>query len=192
MIPLSVLENGLTVNRPAILINTSDIDEFVTAIFPEYYVKPGDQFRAIATCETSAISCSALFQVGYQDTGEEITYLWAVGEFYDQNYTEINLDLSPLAGQKIKIILNVTFLNNHADNRVLWVNPGIYGQLVVPTLTPEAATETPTITPTIQIPSTLTPTATPTFVPQAENQSEELLVRIQKILHEFFNKLFGK
>ena len=118
--------------------------------------------------------------------------LWAIGEFYDQNYTEINLDLDRLAGQQIKVVLGVTMLNNHPDNRVLWIAPGIYSQLTTPTATSEPATATPTITPTIQLPSTVTPTVVPTVTPRIESQPEELLVRIQRFFNEVFNKLFGK
>ena len=35
---------------------------------------------------------------------------WAVGEFYDQKYTQIDIDISALAGQKVKFILDVALI----------------------------------------------------------------------------------
>ncbi len=48
------LEDGVTLNNPAILINPNTQNGFVRGTYPEYLVQPGDHFQAIASCEANA------------------------------------------------------------------------------------------------------------------------------------------
>ena len=137
LVTLPALEDGSTLINPAIMISPSDINGSIQGIYPEYLVQPGDHFRAIASCEANSISCSALLRVSYQDVSNVITDLWAVGEFYDQKYTQIDIDLSALADQKVKFIIDVTPLNTDPGNHVLLASPGIYRE-PLPTATTSA------------------------------------------------------
>jgi hypothetical protein len=181
------LEDGTTLNNSAILINSNSQKGFIRGIYPEYLVQPGDHFQAIASCEANATTCSALFRVSYQEGANAVVDLWAVGEFYDQKYTQINIDLSSLAGKKVKIILDVTPLNTEPSNRVFWASPRIYRE------TPP--TSTPTMIPTATYTATITPppTATllPTSTPIPQQVPSSTMDKIQKFFDDLFKNIFG-
>jgi hypothetical protein len=191
LVTMPTLEDGKTSRYPAIRVKPGAANGTVAGIYPEYLVQPGDHFRAIASCEADAAMCSVLFRVSYQDANGTSTDLWAVGEFYDQKYTEINIDLTALAGQKVKFILNITSLNSDPGNSALWVSPGIYRKPV--------PTETATLTATATSPSTPTPTITLTPVPPtatptpqpAQKEPPSTLEALRKFFDDLFKQLFG-
>jgi hypothetical protein len=189
LVTLPTLEDGTTLNRPAIMISPSNTAGSLQGIYPDYLVQPGDHFRAIASCEANSIPCSALFRVSYQEGSNAVLDLWAVGEFYDLKYTQIDIDISALAGHKVKFILDVTPLNADPGNHVFWASPGIYRE-PLPTATPTIVpTATATITP---VPTaTLFPTPTSTPRPQAEPESLSTFEKIQKFFSDLFKNLFG-
>ena len=186
IITIPTLEDGSTLNYPAIALNPDGANGFVRGIYPEYLVQPGDHFRAIASCEADATTCSALFRISYQDISGNIVDLWVVGEFYDQTYSKIDLDLSSIAGQKVKFILDVTFLNNDPNARVIWAAPGIYRQ-PQPTATPTLA-PVPTETSTPTLTATPVPSPTPTPLPATQPSAWD---KFQQFINDLFQKLFG-
>jgi cell division septation protein DedD len=189
LVTLPSLEDGSTLINPAIRISPGNPNGPMQGIYPEYLVQPGDHFRAIASCEANSISCSALLRVSYQDASNAIVDLWAVGEFYDQKYTQIDIDLGTLAGQKVKFILDATPLNTDPGNHVLWASPGVYRESLPsapPTTVPPS---TVTITPAPTATSLPSPTPTPTTTPQAEPQS--WLEKIQNLFSDIFKSIFG-
>ena len=182
-----VLEDGTAPGYPSIAVIPGTANGFVTGIYPEYLVQPGDHFRALVSCEANATTCSVLFRVRYQEGTNEIVDLWAIGEFYDGSYTAVDLDLSPFAGRSIKLILDTKSLNSGAADKAFWVAPGIYRE-ALPTATVTStplATATATVSPIPSITSTpALSTATPT--PQPTSQPS-----IWKSIEEFFKSLFG-
>ncbi|HET7143370.1 MAG TPA: hypothetical protein VFI68_05060, partial [Anaerolineales bacterium] len=124
------------------------------------------------------------------DASNDVVDLWAVGEFYDQKYTQIDIDISALAGQKVKFILDVTPLNTDPGNHVFWASPGIYRKpLPTPTstITP-TATATTTLTPTA---TKIPPTATSTPAPKIEPGTLSTFEKIQKFFSDLFKNIFG-
>ena len=189
LVTLPTLEDGSMLINPAIMISPSNTNGSIQGIYPEYLVEPGDHFRAIASCEANSISCSALLRVSYQDSSNAITDLWAVGEFYDQKYTQIDIDLSALAGQKVKFILDGTPLNTDPDNHVFFASPGIYRE-PLPTATPTIMpTTTSTVTPVPTVTMIPMPTATPMPIPQPQPSS--MLEKIQDFFRDIFKNIFG-
>ncbi len=187
LVTLPALEDGSTLISPALMIKPGDTNGPIQGIYPDYLVQAGDHFRAIASCEANSISCSALLRVSYQDNSNTIVDLWAVGEFYDQKYTQIDVDISSLAGQKVKFILDITPLNADPDNHVLWVSPGVYREPL--------PTATSTIMPTAAATNTPAPTATqipsPTPTPAPQSDSQTLLEKIQNFFRDIFKNIFG-
>jgi len=188
LVTLPTLEDGVTLNNPAILINPNSQKGFIRGTYPEYLVQPGDHFRAIASCEANAVTCSALFRVSYQDASNALVDLWAVGEFHDQKYTKIDIDLSSLAGKKIKFILDVTPLNSEPNNSVFWASPGIYRE--------SPPTSTPTTVPSATYTATFTPPPTVTVMPSStpipqEKAPGSTLEKIQKFFDDLFKNIFG-
>lgn len=181
-----VIEDGTTPGYPSIAVIPGTANGFVTAIYPEYLIQPGDHFRALVSCEANATSCSVLFRVRYQEGVNEIVDLWAVGEFYDGQYTSVDIDLTPLAGRNIKLIIDVKSLNSGPTDKALWVAPGVYRE-ALPTPT---ATLTPAVTFTAPVMPTATwtpvPSATITVTPQPTSQPS-----IWQSIQDFFRSLFG-
>jgi hypothetical protein len=189
LVTLPALEDGSMLINPAIMINPSNTNGTTQGIYPEYLVQTGDHLRAIASCEANSISCSALLRVSYEDASNVKTDLWAVGEFYDQKYTQIDIDLSALAGQKVKFILEGTPLNTDPGNHVLFASPSIYRE-PLPTATPTIVpTATATITPMPTVTITPVPTATPTPIPQPQSPSWQ--EKIQDFFRNIFKNIFG-
>ena len=55
-----------------------------------------------------------------------------MGEQSDGQYTQADIDLSPLAGLKVKFILTIFSLGPASGDRVLWVAPRIERTIVNP------------------------------------------------------------
>ncbi len=70
-------------------------------------------------------ACSALFQISYIDFSGSKNDLWTIGEFYDGKYSNADIDLSRLAGMKVKFVLSVSALGSPVDDRALWIAPHI-------------------------------------------------------------------
>ncbi len=193
------LEDGSTIPQPTLLTYPQNSpDGYILAVFPEYSVQAGDHLLASAGCEKDATACSVLFRVSYLDASGAAHDLWAVGEFYDGKYSHLDLDLSLLAGQKVKFVFYVGSLGNPAGDRALWVDPRIARFSV--------AGPTATAIPTVTIPpSTFTaspaPTATASPVPTAPPvlptppvTTPSQPASIQQIVDSiitFFRQLFG-
>jgi len=183
------LEDGSTPGYPAIRARPGAANATVSGMYPEYEVRPGDHFRAIVSCEANTPACSALLRLSYLDSSGAINDLWAVGEFQDGNYSLVDVDLSALAGQRVKLILNATALNADPNNNIFWVSPGIY-RLPIPTATAtQTPTAVPTTTPTVTatVPSAA-PTVTPTPTPSAPPTIWESM---QQFFDDLFKRLFG-
>jgi hypothetical protein len=178
------LEDGIIPEQPSIAVIPGTANGFVTGIYSEYTVQAGDHFRALASCEANSSGCSVLFRVRYQEGSNEIVDLWAAAEFLDGQYTTVDIDLSPLTGKTIKLILDVKSLNSGATDRALWVAPGVYRD-ALPTAT---VTQTPPATTTFTPAPTATLTAVPTATPVPQPTSPP---SFWDSIQEFFNNLFG-
>jgi len=201
----AVLEDGSTASAPALLtFPSASTDGYILGLYPTYLVQPGDHFMASAGCEQNARGCSVLFRLSYLDSSGAARDLWSVGEFYDGKYSNVDVDLSQLAGQQVRLVLSVASLGASADDRALWVGPRIIHTPVVQPVVPgtptaalpapsqtESATLLPAATPTIVSPTpTLAPapTATPTPVPPTPASPVQQVI---DSIVSFFRHLFG-
>lgn len=189
----AALEDGPTVTQPALLtIPSTSADGYILGLYPQYKVAAGDHLRAGVGCEYNALQCSVLFRVSYLDEAGAARDLWTLGEFYDGHHFDLDLDLSDLAGQQVRIVLSVGNLGNAAGDRALWIAPRIVNTsaptATLPTDTPApilAVTSTPTIVPT---PTTAVPSPTPT-VPAATPTAP--IPSFFNSIIEFFRQLFA-
>lgn len=142
------LENGNVEDEPALLTYPQAInDGVIRGKYPAYTVKTGDRFRAIVGCEYDARNCNVRFQLDYQIDNGSIQTLGYWDEKYEGGFTNINLDLNPLAGKSVHFILTVLANGSSSGDRAQWLMPRIVN--VPPTATPTAtATSTPTPTAT--------------------------------------------
>lgn len=193
------LENGNLLQLPSLLmLPPASIVGSIQGTYPEYKVQAGDHLQAVVGCQADALPCSVLFRVAYLDSLGVVNDLWNIGEFYDGQLFTVDLDLTSLAGQRVRFILSVSSLGDSEGDRALWVAPGIL-RVSAPVNTPEPVnTATPTAT---SIPATSTPTDTPAVIPvtatptpvvETANQgSPSLFQQLVEFLVSFFKSLFG-
>ncbi len=189
------LEDGTVANLPALLTFPEfSKDGFLQGIYPDYQVQPGDHLQASASCENGAAACSALFQISYVDSSGAKNDLWTIGEFYDGIYSNVDLDLTSLAGKSVKFVLSVSALGSPVDDRALWVAPRIV-HFAVPAPTETSTvfptvTITPTATARVSTPATVTITPTPP-VGAGNTVSSNSITEIINQIISFFQRLLG-
>jgi hypothetical protein len=99
-------------------------------------VQAGDRFKARVNCEDGAVACLILFRLDYQIGSAPARTLWAIGEWYDGKYFDVDIDLSALAGQEVKFILRVESAGPASGDRALWIAPRLVRVPLTPTPTP--------------------------------------------------------
>ncbi len=120
------LEDGTNPGLPGLLTYPQNItDGYIQGIYPPFRVQAGDRFKAIVNCESSATACLVLFRLDYQVGNDPVRSLWAIGEVNDKKYFSLDLDISSLAGQDVKFILNVLAFGPATGDRAMWVAPRI-------------------------------------------------------------------
>ncbi len=123
-----VLESGYIDNEPGLLMNPpSSNNSFIHGAYPPITILPGDSFRSIVGCERGASKCDVRFELSYI-SGDLIYSLGTWSESYNEAYTQINIDLTPLAGQTVYFVLTVHSNGVSDGDRGLWLRPRIYGQ----------------------------------------------------------------
>ena len=161
------LENGTIYQGSGILTVPQKVyNGYLKGFYQAFTVQNGDRLRGIINCEHQSNGCSVLFRIEYKiaGAGDEAKIFWQFPEEYDQKYYTMDLDLSSLAGQKVKFILAVFADGSPEGDKPLWVAPRIErpSNLVTPnptSTTAPASSATPTVTPTV----TMTPTETATI-----------------------------
>jgi len=136
---------------------------WIRGIYPSYTVKKYDHFLAWVGCLKNSNGCDVTFELLYQEQGERIKRLGSWEESHDGKVSVINLDLSSLAGKKVRFILSVTNHGTPDKANAFWFVPQIRNS------PPATATPTPTLTPTPTSTSTETPTSTETSTPTVTN-----------------------
>jgi hypothetical protein len=146
------LENGRTENEAALVtVPDQKVGGWITGRFPAYLVKAGDYFTADVGCIYGAKNCDVTFSVDYQIGDSIVRGLGVWREVYDGRITRIDVDLTPLAGNYVTLMLNVTNNGRPADAEAFWLVPSVRNRaVVVPTATAipwPTATPRPTATP---------------------------------------------
>jgi hypothetical protein len=188
-------EDGTTTSAATLLTVPSEAqDGYILGLYPQYQVRLGDRFQSSVGCEDGAELCSVLFRVSYLDTRGAAHDLWTVGEFLDGHYLDLDLDLSDLAGQQIRIVLSVSNLGSSTGDRALWVAPRIVNvpgseqpsTATAPTTIAASATGTVVPPPT---PQTAPPSAT-VAAPTAAPTPKPPIPAFFDLIVEFFRQLF--
>jgi len=119
------LENGETDSRPSILTFPQSVTNgFIQGVFPPFTVQAGDRFQTTVGCQAGATSCYVAYRIDYQ-IGTAVKALWIFRERYDGLPYDLNLNLSPLAGQTVKFILYSSAWGSPIGDRALWIAPRI-------------------------------------------------------------------
>lgn len=144
-------ETGVTSAQAGLLFSPNNLNNgFVQGIYPAFRVNSGDRFQATIGCEYGATTCYVEYRLLYQIGSGAITTYWTFREKYEGLTYNVNLDLSPLAGQDVKFILYNFAYGSPSGDRALWGNPIIAraGVVTPPTITPTVTGTPPTPTPT--------------------------------------------
>jgi len=120
------IESGAIENELSLVVhpNTGDGGQ-VWGSFPAYRVRAGEHFRAVTGCMYDSYSCSVMFQLNYRADGGPLMNLETWTEIYDGSIAKIDLDLSPLAGKSVELILTVLNNGSSTDDWAFWLLPRI-------------------------------------------------------------------
>lgn len=139
MLEAPKLEDGRTEDEPTIWMRPEQVkDGWIMGIYPAYKVKNGDHFMAEIGCLANSSGCDVNFSVSYQIPGKPVKNLGSWRERYEGLHTRIDIDLSPLAGQSIQFILNVSNIGQVSKANAFWLAPSIRNNPPTPTPTPTA------------------------------------------------------
>jgi photosystem II stability/assembly factor-like uncharacterized protein len=129
---------------------------YIQATYPEFQVQAGDTLQTLVNCEFGASSCYVTFRIDYLLPSGVQRTLWSFKEAYDKRFYRASLDLTPLAGQKVRFVFMLLSSGLAGGDRALWGAPRI---VRTGTSQPPAPPSTLTALPP------LTPTATPITPP---------------------------
>lgn len=102
-------------------------DGWIAGTYPPYTIQAGDHLIADVGCLADYPGCNVDFRIGYRPTSDEsiLVQVGSWNETYDGNLQRIDVDLSGLAGQEIKLILAVAGLGPPDQNAAFWLAPQI-------------------------------------------------------------------
>jgi hypothetical protein len=114
-------------NEPTIWAHPdAHIDGWIAGEFPPIKVKANDRFRAWVGCLNDSEGCKVTFELAYQVEGGPVGSLGQWYEEYDGQITDIDVDLSSLAGESVTFILRVVAVDgNTKEANAFWFNPHI-------------------------------------------------------------------
>jgi penicillin-binding protein 1C len=122
------LEDGSVGSSPALHTHPQWInDGVITGSFPAFSVQSGDRFRAVVGClfESGGSACNVRFQLNYIADGGPPQNLWQKVESYDNSVFNLDIDLTPLAGQSVEFVLAVSANGPSDDDSAFWMAPRI-------------------------------------------------------------------
>lgn len=120
------LESGYVDDEPALLTSPQMVtDGVIRGKYPAFRVENGHHFRAIIGCAYDTSGCDVNFQLDYQIGTGSIQTLRTWHEVYDKAFNPVDVDLSSLAGNDVRLILTVFSNGSYNNDRGLWLAPRI-------------------------------------------------------------------
>lgn len=147
-----------------LVVPQNKFNGYIQATYPEFQVQKGDRLQTLVNCEFGAKSCYVTFRIDYLLPNGAQRTLWSWKEAYDNRFYRADLDLSVLAGQRVRFVFMLLSTGLASGDRAIWGAPRIIrmGSTQPPappaTLTPLPPLP-PTSTPIGQPPPTLSPAA---------------------------------
>ena len=152
------LEDDSFDTSPGLLVVPQNkFNGYIQATYPEYQVQQGDRLQTLVNCEFGASSCYVTFRIDYLLPNGAQRTLWSWKEAQDKRFYRANIDLSPLAGQKVRFVFMLLSSGFASGDRAVWGSPRIV----------RAGAGQPPPTPLPPLPPTATPIGQPppTVVP---------------------------
>jgi len=101
-------------------------NSWINGTYPAFAIKTGDHFKAWAGCLYGYSKCDVIFQLSYIVGNNPKVTIKQWHEVYDGNVSNIDEDLSSLAGKSVKFILTVLSNGPATDDAAFWLNPQIF------------------------------------------------------------------
>jgi hypothetical protein len=122
---------------------------YIQATYPEFQVQSGDKLQTLVNCEFGATNCYVTFRIDYLlPNGVQKTF-WSFKEAYDRRFYRANLDLSSLAGQRVRFVFMLLSTGLAGGDRAVWGSPRIVRTgASQPPAPPATLTALPPLTPT--------------------------------------------
>ncbi len=107
----------------------SERDDFISGQYPAYLVKDGDRFQAEVGCLRNSPTCAVIFQVDYRVNAGPVNNLGSWFETTNGATTQIDIDLSQLAGAPVQFVLSVVNTVDSDSADAFWLLPHIQNTL---------------------------------------------------------------
>lgn len=128
---------------------------YIQATFPEFQVQKGDRLQTLVNCEFGATGCFVTFRIDYLLPNGLQKKFWQWKEASDKRFYRANIDLSSLAGQRVRFVFMLLSSGYASRDRAIWGSPRIIRSgTVQPPSPPATLTPLPPLTPT---PTPITP-----------------------------------
>lgn len=129
---------------------------YIQATYPEFQVQAGDKLQTLVNCEFGASSCYVTFRIDYLLPNGVQKTLWQWKEASDKRFYRASVDLSSLAGQKVRFVFMLLSSGFANGDRAIWGSPRI-----VRTGTAQPPAPPSTLTPLPPLTATATPITPP-------------------------------
>ncbi len=98
---------------------------YLQATYPEIQIQAGDKLQTLVNCEFGATGCYVTFRIDYVTPAGNQKELWSFREAYEGRFYRANIDLSRLAGQRVRFVLMILATGYSTGDRALWGSPRI-------------------------------------------------------------------
>ncbi|RPJ19612.1 MAG: hypothetical protein EHM33_29985, partial [Chloroflexi bacterium] len=163
------LEDDSLDSAPGLLaVPQNKFNGYIQAAYPEFQIQQGDHLQTLVNCEFGATRCYVTFRIDYILPNGVQRTLWSWKEAYDKRFYRADIDLSSLAGQKVRFVFMLLATGFASGDRAVWGSPRI-----VRTGTTQPPAPPATLTPLPPLPPTATPIGQPppTIVPSGCNKA---------------------
>jgi photosystem II stability/assembly factor-like uncharacterized protein len=151
------LEDDSFDTAPGLLVVPQNkFNGYIQATYPEFQVQSGDHLQTLVNCEFGAKNCYVSFRIDYLLPNGAQKTLWSWKEAYDNRFYRADLDLSSLAGQKVRFVFMLLSSGFASGDRAIWGSPRI-----TRSGTTQPPAPPPTLTPLPPLPPTPTPIGPP-------------------------------
>lgn len=154
------MEDGRSQGKGLLTFPRQTRDGVISGKFEGLKIHSGDRFQTQVGCMYQANDCDMVFRLQYQIGNGSVRTLGQWREVYEGQFYPINIDLSPLSGEKVKFILSVLANGSAHEDYALWISPRITSYSSQPPTAIPTVTATPTSTATPMAPTVTTQAVT--------------------------------
>ncbi|MEW6239278.1 MAG: NBR1-Ig-like domain-containing protein [Chloroflexota bacterium] len=98
---------------------------YIQATYPEIQIQAGDKLQTLVNCEFGSTNCYVTFRIDYVTPAGNQKELWSFREAYEGRFYRADIDLSRLAGQRVRFVLMVLATGYPSGDRAIWGSPRI-------------------------------------------------------------------